>query len=221
MRISRVIAGALSAALLGLVPVALTSAPAHAADNATVTTLQVSRNLLEYKSGYSPFLSGSVKTADGSSVYAGNVSLQASEAGSAWKTIKTVTASGYLSFSDVIPNKNTAYRVVYAGGADSRNTYQASSSGTVTVKVMRKLTIKNPKGTKIKGKVAPKYAKKKIVIKKKVGKKWKKFRTLKTNKKSRFTVTLPAKRKRTYFRFIVPGNKAYAKNVSEGSTIRY
>lgn len=220
MRITRVIAGALSAALLGLVPVALSSAPAQAA-TATVTTLEASRNLLEFKSGYSPFLSASVRDASGNSVYAGTVSLQASEAGGAWKTIKSTTAGGYLSFSDVIPNKNTQYRVAYSGGTNYAGTYAASSSGTVAIKVMRKLTIKNPKGTKIKGKIAPKYAKKKVVIKKKVGKKWKKFRTLKTNKKSRFTITLPAKRKRTYFRFIVPGNKAYAKNVSEGSTIRY
>ncbi|QCX26658.1 hypothetical protein [Nocardioides jishulii] len=221
MRLHRTIAGLVSAALLGLAPVALAGAPAHAASYTTVTEIGASRTLIEYKGSYKPYLQASVKTPDGGSVFYGDVDLQASVAGAAYKTIRTVKASGFISFSDVVPSKNTTYRVIYKGGASSYDSYSASNSKALTIKVARKLTIKNPKGTKINGKVSPKYAKQKIVIQKKVGKKWKKFRTLKTNKKSRFSVTLPAKRKRTYFRFIVPGNKAYAQRVAEGSTIRY
>ena len=59
------------------------------------------------------------------------------------------------------------------------------------------------------------------MVQKKVGKKWKKFRALKTSKKSTFQVTLPASRKRTYWRFVVKGDAQFVATAAEGSTIRY
>lgn len=211
MRITRILAGALSAALIGLVPVTL-AAPAQAADNATVTTIGASRTLIEYKGDYKPYLEASVKTTGGSSVYYGTVDLQASEAGAAWKTIRSVTASGYISFSDVVPQKNTKYRAVYKGGSSSYDTYQASSSGDLAIKVARKIRLRgNDRTFVVKGKVTPKYAKKKVVIKvsKKEKRGFKKFKVVKTNRKGVLRVKLPKRRGTFYYRFITKGDKAY------------
>lgn len=211
MRLTRILAGVLSAALVGLVPVSL-AAPAHAADLTTVTTLQASTPLLEYKSGYSPFLNASVKASDGTSVYAGTVDLYASEAGGAWKKVSSKTASGYVSFSDVIPSKNTRYRVSYNGGSNYSNTYSASQSGEVAIRVARKFTAKgNNRTFVVKGKVTPQYGKKKIVIKvsKKEKKGYKKFRTIKTNKKGAFKVKLPKRKGTWYYSFATKGDKSY------------
>lgn len=211
MRLTRILAGVLSAAIVGLVPVSL-AAPAHAADQTTVTTLTASRSLLEYKSGYSPFLNASVRTPDGSSVYSGTVDLYASEAGGAWKKISSKTASGYVSFSDVIPSKNTRYRVSYSGGSDYSNTYQPSQSADLGIAVARKFTAKgNDRTFRVNGKVTPQYGKKKIVIKvsKKQNKGFKKFKTIKTNKKGKFKVKLPKRRGTFYYSFTTKGDKSY------------
>ena len=207
MRISRTLAGVLSAALLGAVPVAVAAAPAQAAE-ATVASIGASRTLIEYKGDYKPYLEASIKTTSGSGVYDGNVELQASAAGGAFKTIRTVTASGYLSFSDVVPAVNTTYRVVYKGSAS----YSAAASRNLTVKVARKMRLNgNDRTFVVKGKVSPKYGKKKIVIKvsKKEKRGFKKFKTIKTNKKGQFRIKLPKRRGTFYYRFITKKDKKY------------
>lgn len=206
MRITRIIAGALSAALIGLVPVTL-AAPAQAAET-TVAAIGASRTLIEHKGPYKPYLEASIRTSGGSSVYEGDVELQASAAGGAWKTIRTVRASGYLSFSDVVPSMNTAYRVVYKGSS----AYSASQSGNLNIKVARKINLKgNNRTFVVKGKVTPKYGKKKVVIKvsKKEKKGFKKFKTIKTNKKGKVKVKLPKRKGTYYYRFITKKDKKY------------
>ncbi|GGD14205.1 hypothetical protein [Nocardioides daphniae] len=215
MRLTRLVAGVLSAALLGLAPVALASAPAHAASYTTVTEIGASRTLIEYKGSYKPYLEASVKTSEGSSVYYGNVELQANVAGAGFKTIRTVEASGYISFSDVVPAKNTTYRVLYKGGASSYDSYAASTSKSLTVKVARKVRASgNSRTFVVKGKVTPQFAKKKILIKvsKREKRGYKNFRTIKTNKKGQFKIKLPRRKGTWYYRFIVKGDKNYAAN---------
>lgn len=215
MRLHRTIAGLVSAALLGLAPVALASAPAHAASYTTVTEIGASRTLIEYKGGYKPYLEASVRTPDGSSVYYGDVDLQANVAGAGFTTIRTVKASGYLSFSDVVPAKNTTYRVIYKGGASSTDTYAASTSKSLTVKVARKFTLKrtnNYRAYVYKGRVTPDYGRKviKIQVSKKKNKGYKKFKTIRTNKKGQYTLRLPNRKGTWHWRVLAPANKNYA-----------
>ena len=226
MRFTRIIAGTITAGLVGLVPIAVSS-PADAAvtvDLASTTTLAVSfgDNPLAYGDDIS--LEGAVTGSDTLSAYKGTVQLmQLTPANPAWVPVGApVASSGYLSFSDLKPTTNSAYKLVYSGYAattTSENNYAASESVPVAVNVFRKLTIKNPRGTFLKGKVAPDYSKGKVQIFKKVGKNYKKFKTLKTDKKGKFNITLPSSRKRTYFRFVVPADANFVASVAEGSTI--
>lgn len=217
MRLTRLVAGATTASLLGLAPLALTTGTAHAADKATVTTIKAFNPLVTFK-GASPHLLVEVDLVDSdSSIYgAGTVTLFARPANAKkWKKVRTVAASDSVPLIDVVPKRTTQYRAEYSGGSsEGYGTFAPSSSKTVKVRVSRKLTATTTLATKglvVKGRVAPKYAKKKIVVHKRVGAKWKKFRTLKTNKKSRFSVVLPKKRATTKYRVTVPGNKQYAK----------
>ena len=76
----------------------------------------------------------------------------------------------------------------------------------------RKVVFKNPKGTLIKGSVSPDYGKKKIKVAKKVGNKWKKYKTFKTTSAGKYKFTLPAPRRgKTQWRITVPGNAQYTK----------
>lgn len=219
MRLTRLIAGAISASLLGLVPVALTAGTANAADYTTVTTLEASRNLIEHKSGYSPFISGTVKDSAGNSVYAGTVDLLAKPNGAKWRKVATKDASGYLSFSDVKPKKNTQYRLVYNGGSNSSNTYQPSNSRTIKIRVARKFTLKRTNNYRVfvyKGRVTPKYNKKRLVVKasKKEKKGFKKVKGLqvKTNKKGKVTLRLPKRKGKWWWTVTAKGDKNYAAN---------
>jgi hypothetical protein len=223
MRLNRLVAGTVTAGLLGLTPLAV-AAPSQASENRTVTvTAAPSVEAVSYGDD----LSVSVQVVDnstGSSTSYGTSTLYAMEAGAAEFTpVATGTYPG-SSFYDVKPKANTLYKVVYNGYvAEStyQNNYAAAESATFSIGVARKLTLKNPRGTLIKGKVSPKFSKKKVLVQKQVGKKWKKFRALKTSKKGTFTITLPASRKRTNWRFVVKADKNYLGAVDGGSTQSY
>lgn len=222
MRITRLVAGTVTAGLLGITPIAL-AAPGHASDNlTTTTTASPSEAALVYGDDF--YVNVEVIGSDGLSVPYGTSTLYAMPAGSAaWEPVATGSFAG-ADFYDVKPRANTLYKVVFGGYAATsqyQDNYAASESAPFTVAVARKMTIKNPRGTFVKGKISPEYKNKKVLIQKKVGKKWKKFRTLKTNKKSKFQTTLPATRKRTYWRFLAKGNTEFATATFEGSTIRY
>ena len=107
-------------------------------------------------------------------VYDGTLTVQRQLPGKDWKTIAT-SASAYL-YDTIKAVGNANYRVLYSGSGD-----YAPSSAAVTSKVQRKLTYKNA-GTRrvvLSGKVSPKY-KGKVIILKQQGKKWKKFKTVRT-----------------------------------------
>jgi hypothetical protein len=130
--------------------------------------------------------------------------------GKGWKTIAT-SSSAYL-YDSTKAVGNAAYRVLYSGSGD----YAATSAG-VTGKVQRKLDISGISGKRagMKGKVSPKF-KGKVVVLKKQGKKWKKFKTVRTNKQSRFVVYLPAPRRGKYFwKLQIAASKAFATTQSQ------
>ena len=213
--IKRIIAGATAAGLLSLAPIAV-SAPAGAAtENHTVTlTTTPSKTSVVY--GDDLYINVSAAGSDGRSYPDGTTTLYVMPAGAtAWTPVQTVEAG--MSFYDVKPAMNSAYKVVYSGYTATtsyENNYAASEAAAFTVAVQRNVTIdKAKKRLTIKGKIKPTYKKKKVIIHAKKGKRWVKHKTVKTNKRSAFQVTLPRapRGKKLYFRITVPGDSQYVK----------
>ena len=112
----------------------------------------------------------------------GPTTLLAQEVGSStWEAVaESTTASGY--FTDVRPTVNTTYKAVYSGYTDrDGDTYARVETATFTVEVGRRITFPVA-GFVIKGKVTPDYAKRKIVIQvsKQQNKGFTVFRTIRT-----------------------------------------
>lgn len=214
MRLTRLIAGTVTAGLLSLAPIAAI-APAAQANVPTTLQVQSSYKMLTY--GMTTSVRAAVTATDSrgytAGVGVGTVSLQTKVAGKAWKTIKTATASSYVSFGQIKPKEHTQYRISYTGGRDSYgNVFNGGVSKAVTVKVRRSLKTNGSKKTFIvKGKVAPKFAKKKVTVQvsKKENKGYKKFKTLRTDKNGRFKIRLPRRKGLNYYKFIVKKDKRF------------
>jgi hypothetical protein len=143
-----------------------------------------------------------VRSNDGSGdPYAGTVIVQRQLKGSS--TWVTIAKSDYpFLYGSTKAVSNAYYRAVYSGGSSSTTSWTGSSA-TKAVAVQRKLNItpKNrPLGLVVK--VAPK-GKVAITVLKKQGRKWKRYRVVRTNRVGRAFVRLPAPAKR--------GKKAYWK----------
>ena len=158
---------------------------------------------------YGDTLSLSIKvvTDGGEQVYDGAITVEQQLAGrSTWTTVAS-SASAYL-YDSITARGNATYRVTYSGSGD-----YSPSSDAVTASIQRKLEFKNVGTRKVvlSGKVSPKY-RGKVAIFKQQGKKWKKFKTVRTNAKGRFSTPLPAPRTgRFYWKMEIPGGKAFAK----------
>jgi hypothetical protein len=214
MRTTRLIAGTVTAGLLGLTPIAI-AAPSQASDNLTTTTTAApSETTVEY--GDDIYVSVDVDASDGYSASYGTSTLYAMEAGStAWVPVATGTYAS-SSFYDVKPAKTTTYKVVYSGYT-AQSTYQdnyaPSESAPFTVSVAR--TIGHPSsGFVIKGKIKPDFANKKVFIKvsKKAKKGFKKYKTIKTNSSGKYKITLPKRRGTWYWSFSIKGDSQYLGN---------
>ena len=215
MRITRLVAGTVTAGLLGLTPIAI-AAPSQAADTWTTTTVATpSETTLDYGDDF--YVSVDISSSDGYSPGGtdGTAVLYALEAGStAWVPVATA-ANTYSSFYDIKPSMNTTYKVVYSGYTDTDqgtygDNYTPSESATFTVSVARKITYPQS-GFVIKGKVTPDYAKKKIVIKasRKRNKGYKAFKTIKTTSTGKYKVTLPQRGGTWYWSFAVKGDSKF------------
>lgn len=212
MRLTRLIAGSVTAGLLGLVPIALT---APAAQASVTTNLQVQSSYKSLTFGMKTSVRAAVTATDETgftgAVRVGTVQLQSKVKGKSWKTIKTEPASSYVSFGQVKPKEHTQYRISYSGGSDTYgNVFPAGVSKATKVKVKRKITAPK-KGFTLKGKVSPKYAKKKIVVKvsTKPKKGFKKYKTIKTNKKGRYKLKLPKRRGVHFYKVTVKKDKRF------------
>ncbi|MEI2714851.1 MAG: Ig-like domain-containing protein [Nocardioides sp.] len=209
MRISRLVAGTVSAGLLGLVPVAV-SAPAQAATVATATSLESYSNAVEF--GNTVTLSGNVTDAAGGGVYTGTVTLYAmSSKNPTWAAVGTDADGGYFSFT-VKPRSNTAYKAVYAGGASTTDQYTGSESAPVAVGVARKVTVSLlSKSLTVKLKVKPEFKKGVVKAFIKKGGKYRFLKKVRANKKGVAYVKLPAPRrgKKLYFKLKIAKNKHY------------
>ena len=220
MHIRRLLVAVATAALAGpALAVVATTAPASAA---TATHI-VGPDGASWISGpsyrtqpgvpvYGDTLSLSVKvvTDSGEQVYDGTVTVERQLAGqSAWTTVASST-SAYL-YDSITARGNAIYRVTYSGSGD-----YSPSSDAVRASIQRKLEFKNV-GTRrvvLSGKVSPMY-RGTVAIFKQQGKRWVKYKTLRTNSKSRFSTPLPAPRKgRFYWKIEIPSSKAFAKTQS-------
>ena len=224
MRMPRLITGLVAAGLLGVTPFAV-SAPANATDNLTTTaTLETASTLVRYGDDIS--LSGRVVASDGFGASEGTVSLQVlTAANPVWTTVATDDYAGSYFFPDIKPQSNSQYKIVYSGHTATttvEDNYTPSESLPVTVGVARAIKAKTP-GLRVVGKVTPDYAKSKVRVLRKVGKQYKPFKTVKTNKKSKFSVKLPAGKrgKRLYFRLYIAPDANFVATAEDYYTIRF
>jgi hypothetical protein len=220
MRLRRILAAAVVTSLAAPAALLTTTAPASAATATKIVSGTDGKKWIypsSYRSqpgvpryGDTLSLSINVETSSGSQVYDGTLTVQRLVPGGSWKTIAT-SDSAYL-YESTKAVGNATYRVLYSGSGD-----YAPSDAALTGKIQRKLDLQGVSGKRagIKGKVSPKF-KGKVVILKKQGKKWKRFKAVRTNKKSRFVAYLPAPRRGKYFwRIQIASSKAFATTHSQ------
>ena len=220
MRLRRILAAAVVTSLAAPAALLTTAAPASAATATSIVSGTEGKGWIypsSYRSqpgvpryGDTLSLSINVVTDGGSQVYDGTLTVQRLLPGGDWKTIAT-SSSAYL-YDSTTAVGNATYRVLYGGSGD-----YAPSDAAVTGKIQRRLDLTAVSGKRagIKGKVSPKYHGTVLVLKKQ-GKQWKKFKTVRTDKRSRFVVYLPAPRRGKYFwRIQIASNKAFATTNSQ------
>jgi hypothetical protein len=214
MRTTRLVTGLVTTGLAVTGPVLLAAAPAHAVTTvpSTVTVDPLSSTALTY--GDDIYISGKVTGPDGDSPNTPtSVFLQVSTPSNpTWTTVGT-DDSGYFFFDNVTPQTNATYKVVFPGGTEgyggSVKTMAAGESAPIAVTVARKVDART-KDLKVIGKVTPDFAKKKLKILQVLKhNKTKRYATVKTNKKGKFSFRAPRKNK---FKFIllVPADANYA-----------
>ncbi|MBC7550299.1 MAG: Ig-like domain repeat protein [Cellulomonas sp.] len=193
MRFHRIIAGILTAGLLSLAPVAISSPASATVDLATTTTVSTF-DTLPIVYGETITLTSDVAGSDGTSAYRGTVTLMvATPSVPTWTTVATGDTT-YASF-DVHPSTNAAYKVVYSGYAalnTYENNYAASESAPFAVAVKRKATFRTP-GLYVVGKIKPDFAHRKVILKRKQGKRYVAWKKIRTNGKGQFRVKAPNK----------------------------
>ncbi len=200
MRITRLVAGAVTAGLVGVTPIAI-SAPAHA-DGQTQTPV-ITAKLNISSSPYDPpymygggfYVSGSVTDAaglyDNANFAADTAYLQVYTASNpVWTTVATDDSPSYLFFDGGFTfTENAQFKVVYSGSPAAGSfddTFLPGESAIISAPVTRKVAFSNPKGTLIKGK---------------------------------YRFTLPAPRRgKTQWRITVPGNAQFTKWETKGYT---
>lgn len=218
MRLRRILAAAVVTALAAPAALLTTSTTASAATATQIVGGSQGKGWIYRSSSatqpgapvFGDTFSLSINVVAGSTqVYDGTLTVQRQLPGQEWKTIKT-SDQAYL-YDSIKAVGNASYRVLYSGSGD----YSPSSAG-VTSQVQRKLDYQNvgSRTVVLAGKVSPKY-KGKITVFKQQGKKWKKFKTIKSNKKGKFRTPLPAPRSgRYYFKLEIPASRTFAKTQS-------
>ena len=197
MRFTRIIAGTITAGLIGLVPVAISS-PASATENLTTTTTleqNYGESVITY--GEETSLVAAVLASNGSSAPYGTVTLyQYTPQNPVWTPVETIASGGYAPFTNVKPLTNASYKAVFSGStatATFQDNYAPSESVPVAIGVKRKAVFKTP-GLFLVGKTKPDFGKKKVILKRKKGKKYVAWKKVRTNGKGQFRVKAPNQR---------------------------
>jgi hypothetical protein len=208
MRFTRIIAGTLTAGLVGLVPVAISSPAEAAVTYQTVTTAESSVPSVTYGDD-NVLISGNVGTTTGGTVTSGSVVLQVySSKNPVWTTIQTDPTAGSYIFFDIKPESNSQYKVVYSGFTEANgDVYTPSESAPVAVSVERKAVFKTP-GLYLVGKIKPDFARKKVILKRKQGKRYVAWKKVRTNRLGQFRVKAPDQRG-FKFSVTIPSDRHY------------
>jgi hypothetical protein len=228
--IGSLLATALTATTLGVVA---TAAPAQAVDTVQTRIVPGIDGRPEFSSyskqlAYGDDISVSVDVqafVNGvwKDIYNGSVTVTEQLAGSATPTVVASNTSAYVSDS-FKASGNATYTVSYSGGtgeypAVNYAPVQAVYAGPAVSRKLSTSTISG-KRTGFKGKLSP-AAKTKITVFKKHGKKFKKFKVVRSTKKGRFTVILPAPRRgKFHWRNIFAGDSRFAPSAIQGSTFK-
>ncbi|MDN4174172.1 hypothetical protein QWY28_14510 [Nocardioides sp. SOB77] len=233
MRVRRLLAALLTTGLIApAAAVVATAAPAAAATATQIVSGSEDRpwfHVNDYSSipgapvykRDSISLSINVADANGQQVYDGDITVQRQLQGKdAWTTVARSNPGDAYLYETLDIVGSATYRVLYAGNA----TYAPSSAQAAT-KAQRDLEITGISGRKtgFEGKLSPK-AKVKILVAKKVGKTWKKYRTAASDAQGRFRVVLPAPgRSGTKFHWKITfrGSKGFVASTVKGTTYRY
>lgn len=156
-------------------------------------------------------------------VYAGSVTVTQQLKGSASASVVASSTSAYVY--DSIPARGKAvYAVSYSGGTGGypQVNYAPTAASYAVGQVQRKLTTSTLSGKRagFQGKLSP-AAKTKITVLKKQGKKFKKYKTLRSTKKGRFTVVLPAPRRgKFHWKIVFAGGKRFSASTIKGTTYK-
>lgn len=223
MRFTRIIAGTITAGLVGLVPVAVSSPASATVDLTTSSTLTA--DPAGYTVGDSIFFTAGVVASDGAAPDYGLAYLQIlTSSNPTWTTVATDDSASYVSFSDVTAVENAQYKVVYGGyvaQSTTQDNYAASESAPFIIEVAREVTASNA-STRFFGKITPDYAKKSVKVERKFGKNWRKYKVIKTNSKGKWSIKLPApSRKKTFWRFSIKSDAQFVGWSATGWTRRY
>jgi hypothetical protein len=207
MRLQRLLAGLLGVSMLSL-PGVLAAAPAAAAAETASTqiTLELEKKKMRYGDTFA--VAGQITaTSDGGTGYVDSapLALQRRLPGQVWKTVQKTTSTGYDGTFrlSVKAKQNARYRMSYAGetrGSDGAEVeLQPSTSPERNIRVARDFDLSSVKkggGIILKGRVLPTYKKKVVQIQqRKCGKcRWKAYKKVRTDKRSRFSlrVAVPA-----------------------------
>jgi hypothetical protein len=195
---------------------AVFAAPPADAVTSTTATLSLSGHK-HVKGTYGEFIGlfeGSVKDSSGNEVASGTADLQRKLPGHGWKTIKSDTSAGFLFFGNTGSHAtgNAAYRVHYLGDS----TYAASFSNVVTVGTFWNLHDSGScvGGCHLTGRLAPATKNHQVLIQVKHGT-WKRYKVVRTNKKSRFRAAVtPSRGQGTRYRIVVGANRHILKTTS-------
>ena len=226
--IGSLIATALASASLAVVT---TAAPATAVDTVPTRIVSGSDNRGVISSSYKPlrygdsislsvnveaFINGAWKE-----IYNGPVAVTRQVAGQKSAAVVAQTTSEAYLYASTPARGRARYVVYYGGGTGGYPAvnYAPSSAAYAVKSVQRKLTI-TPKSSRKKlglaGKIAPK-GKNRVIVLKKVGKKWKKYKGLRTTSRGTFFARLPAPAKRgkkILWKLVIPGSGPFARTSS-------
>lgn len=156
-------------------------------------------------------------------IYNGPVAVTETVVGQAATTVGATTSQAYL-YDSIPAHGNATYTVSYAGGTGGypQVNYAPTSASYSVTGVQRNLETRTLSGKRagFSGKLLP-AAKTKITAFRKAGRKYKKFKTFKSNAKGKFTVVLPAPRRgKFHWKIVFAGNSQFAATTIKGTTYK-
>jgi hypothetical protein len=211
MTTARAAAGSLVAVVLGVSTLGLPAVSEAAAPVSTTTVAVPNTTAIVF--GETVDVTVDVDGADGYSPTEGTSTLWARTAtSSTWRAVATNTSAS-LDFFDVRPRMTTTYRVVYSGheaATSADDSYQRSESAPFTVEVAR--TITRPEGGfEVFGRVRPRYGDRTVVVRVSAEERgdFTRFTTIRTDRRGRYSLTLPRRRGVWYWSFVVKADRGY------------